>query len=143
MAPAAEEPCPRLGQASHHIPTGAARRSVETAVPLGRCARGERGARSQPDRRDSLESGQLTHSALRPAEPRVGLRAEPGAGRGLHGPICEVGRLVVSPAPSFCEDRGRVCPCCPPRLSAVLASSLCVLTEYPLCGRRCAESWGY
>ena len=45
----AEELCLFLCQAAHHIPTGATRHRVETAVPLSRGSRGRQGS-SLPSR---------------------------------------------------------------------------------------------
>lgn len=43
MPRVAKELCPFLCQATDHIPTGAAQRRVETAVPLSRCSHMKQG----------------------------------------------------------------------------------------------------
>lgn len=101
-----EEPCPCLCQAAHHVPTGAAAQRGDSCSSQQMLSRGA-GARSQPNPHDSLEPGQLPTRPEPLAEPHMWLRTD-------RTPICKAGQLVAWPAPSFCQNRGCVCPCCPP-----------------------------
>lgn len=90
MAAGGEGAVSVLCQATDHIPTGAARRRAETAVPLSRCSRRSRGAALRPEPHDSLGLCQLTVQAEQPAEPGGWLTADRLAIRGLYDPVCKM-----------------------------------------------------